>query len=213
MSAAARAADKRNASQLILEHQHNKGILGMSRPDPTLTQPAQKPPPLSINSAVSAPSPTDPHHRNYLSNLVDDLLPKPLHLHSPDRHYPENWLSYVQLIVNLAPPTPLSPTVKFEVSKAAAQHNEQCLIASGYDVEALIQSNAGTTMSHGSEFRDPTILHILLHDHPLWPYMRGLLEHGAEFTFKVEPTDSSRLTENTDLLEYKTTSQRKTCRR
>ena len=168
--------------------------------------------PPSSNLTHTAPSPPLLHHsgilRNnttsakYLSNSASNLLPPPYRPSGPDRAYPPNWLSYIQMIVAVQIPTPGIPAIRFDISSDAAQHNALLIKEHGNDIEALIRANPNTTMSHGSEFRPTPTLHMILHIHPLWTYVRGILEKGADFIFKTEPDDTSRLTENTDLLQY-----------
>ena len=191
-------ANQRNATRLAREHTNNRSIIGMSDLNSSHSNLTLPPPTPPLNSTFKNNNKTTTH----LSNDVSDLLPPPFRPTGPDKTYPANWLDLIKLILHFPTPTPTHPKVRFEVSTEAALHNAECISAQGYDIEALIHSNPGSTMSHGSEFRNTEMLQLIFYVHPLWPYMKSILTSGADFIFKSEPDEASRLQENNDLLEY-----------
>ena len=208
------ASARRNYDRLQEELNINKTIIGMSIsiPNPVLTplspssihHPSIHPSTIhhpSIQPSIHHPSIPTPISQ-HLPNSIDDILPPPYRPPSPTRRYPEEFIRLVRLIARRKTKTPLLPPLSFEVSHAAAESNASILRDANYDVSTLIAAHPDSLLSYGSEFRSPSLLHPLLRKHPLWPYLRRTLEHGAEFALTTEPDDNHRREENTALIEY-----------
>ena len=159
-----------------------------------------------MSTLISAPltpsPPLSPHPPINLPNTIDHILPPPFRPNHPGRNYPGEFIILVRLISRRSQTTPTLPSLSFEVSQSAAESNASLLRAANYDVSELIEAHPNSILSYGSEFRNPVLLHPLLRRHPLWPFLRRTLEHGAEFAFTSEPLDDDRKQENTALIEY-----------
>ena len=88
----------------------------------------------------------------YLHPDPASFFPDPVK--GPDDAFdPPPWLlAEIKKIADTPVPTPTLPTLKFEVSDAAAQHNAQLLRDADYDFGALLLSQVGSTAGFGAEF-------------------------------------------------------------
>jgi hypothetical protein len=77
----------------------------------------------------------------------------------------------------------------------AREHNTKILEECGYDLEKVIQQNTGSTISHGSEFRDEETLRAILGNHPYYNDFKPFLSQGVDFVFTEEITKEVRVEE------------------
>jgi hypothetical protein len=77
----------------------------------------------------------------------------------------------------------------------AREHNTKILEERGYDLETVIQQNTGSTISHGSEFRDEETLRAILGNHPYYNDFKPFLSQGVDFVFTEEITEEVRVEE------------------
>jgi hypothetical protein len=142
---------------------------------------------FTTNQHLPSSRPTRPLH---LHN-VDDILPPVFATNYPGRHYPNNFIAKVKLSSNRTSKTPLKSSLRFNLSREAAEHNAKQLAYHDFDVSRLISDNQNSIISYRSEFREPPLLHLLLRDHPLWGFLRKTLERGEEFGFTSEQSDEA----------------------
>jgi hypothetical protein len=57
-------------------------------------------------------------------------------------------------------------------------------------------------MSYGSEFKESWRLDPLLHDHPLWPRFKNILDNGSIFPLTNPPPEDVRLQDFDEILKY-----------
>ena len=109
------------------------------------------------------------------------------------------------------PNKPLSKSpFKYELTAEAAIHNSTILEKFGFDLTRLIAAHPNTEISHGSEFRKPSVLEPILEDHEYWPYIKDSLIHGVKTKFtKINETDrKSDLEEAIHRGNHKSASER-----
>jgi hypothetical protein len=75
---------------------------------------------------------------------------------------------------------------------------EEC----GYDLERVIHQNTGSTISHGSKFRDKETLRAILGNHPYYNDFNPFLSRGVDFVFTEEITEEDRMKELEAKLEH-----------
>lgn len=90
---------------------------------------------------------------------------------------------------------PRRPSVLFNKSPEAIEHNTRLLEKFDFDLERLLESNQGTTLSHGSEFGPVGSLALFLSDHPLFPYMSKVFTRGMDYSFHTELSEEARVAE------------------
>jgi hypothetical protein len=69
----------------------------------------------------------------------------------------------------------------FELSNEAAQKNFCIMKKFRFSLRDAISSNPNSSISYGSEFRDPSELAPLLQHHPCWPSFKRLLAEGSNW--------------------------------
>jgi hypothetical protein len=112
---------------------------------------------------------------------------------------PDWFLKTLETILSTETPIPNTPTLKFELSLEAADHNMNLLQNHGNSIQNYIINNTGTFMSFGSEFRKPEVLEPLLLHHPNWRRCRDLLLRGSGW--ELYPlTNEDRLAKNNDFI-------------
>ena len=88
--------------------------------------------------------------------------------------------------------TPDTPLFKFETSDEAMEHNNHLLEQHDFDLEAALESQRGTTVWHGSEFRDTKQLEKIIGNHPHFDYLKKVFEGGMDYEFSSEVTEDER---------------------
>jgi hypothetical protein len=73
----------------------------------------------------------------------------------------------VSLVANWQQPNPEPCNFRFEISAEAAEHNLGIIRGHQYDLDAAFKTEGGTPLCYGSEFKPPSILSLLLENHPL----------------------------------------------
>ena len=87
------------------------------------------------------------------------------------------------------------PEFRFELTKECAEWNFLVLKKHGFDLEKALETQRGTPLEYGSEFRTVPELEPIFKHHPLWTQMKENLTTGAIFPL----TD---LDEETRLLDF-----------
>jgi hypothetical protein len=144
-------ANKRNQDRIIELHNQNQNIIGKS-----------------FHKYLQ-------NTQSTTKNQLDEFLPTPLILLNKDNE--SNYDGFIQHIINIIntpTSTPHKPPFQFEISTQAARENYQVLELANFDLQRCIKTNHPTTCTPGSEFRDPHLLHQLLHQHPLWKTAKNL---------------------------------------
>ena len=91
----------------------------------------------------------------------------------------------------------LTPEFKFEMSSKAAEENWKILEKYDNNLDRALSFQQETQLGYGSEFRDPDLLDLLLHHHPLWTRLKSQLKTGSYFPLKELSFEQRKL----DLLE------------
>jgi hypothetical protein len=97
---------------------------------------------------------------------------------------------------------PVAPPIQFEFSVEAASKNWETIMNAG-GLDALIRNSPFSPLSYGSEFKESFRLAPLLHDHPLWPRFRNILDNGSVFPLEDPPQEEIRLMDFDKILAYK----------
>ena len=71
----------------------------------------------------------------------------------------------------------------YDLTKEAADHNSKIIARHNYDLTWLIVVHLNTEISHGSEFRLPSIIVPILKHHILWDYINDSLKNSAKTKF------------------------------
>jgi hypothetical protein len=111
---------------------------------------------------------------------------------------PPIWLLLSVAEVAAAPvPTPAAPTVQFEVSELARNHNTKLLQACNGNLQQFLKSQQGSTLDYGTEFRPVIQLSKVLGTHPNFPFFRSILTNGMSYHFTRELSEDERMQELT----------------
>jgi hypothetical protein len=95
--------------------------------------------------------------------------------------------------------TPANVTLRFQLSKEAAEENMRTLQKYNNNLSALIENNAGSIVSYGSEFRPVSHLEFLLMHHVNWLPLVKMLTRG--FVRQLTSIDESdRLQKNEEFI-------------
>ena len=108
---------------------------------------------------------------------------------------PEWFLRELKSIASTAVPAPDKATIRFEVSARAAEYNADLLRKANYSIPDLLESQRGSTVSFGSEFRPVDQLRGLLSQHPGFKELEQILTYGMDYRYREELTDDERLEE------------------
>jgi hypothetical protein len=85
---------------------------------------------------------------------------------------------------------PTFPSVfQFRLSPAAAVHNMSVLRSHSFDLAQAFAAQPFSTLTIGSEFREPSLLAPLLSSHPLWRRFHDCIALGA--SFPLHPIDDA----------------------
>jgi hypothetical protein len=95
--------------------------------------------------------------------------------------------------------TPRHPSIQFNLSQEAAIHNREILQKHGNSLNTYLQSQQGTFIAFGSEFRPTWVLEPLLCHHPNWPKLKKILEEGSNWPLSPI-TKEDRLAKNKELV-------------
>jgi hypothetical protein len=87
----------------------------------------------------------------------------------------------VSLVANWQQPDPEHCKFKFDISPEAAEHNLGIIRGHQYDLDAALKAEGGTALRYGSEFKPPSILGLLLENHPLWDSISSSLSNGIKY--------------------------------
>jgi hypothetical protein len=116
--------------------------------------------------------------KSKLSSNEPLTIPEPAF--SPNCWFPKNLLEIAKSIANQKCHSMSNPTFKFEMSAAAAYHNWN-LLQEFDNLGSALESQKGTQLEYGSEFRDTSTLKHLFSNHPLWERLNSQLSNGSIF--------------------------------
>jgi hypothetical protein len=108
---------------------------------------------------------------------------------------PDWFLNELQTIASATVPTPDKATIRFKGSANAADFNADLLRSLNYSIPDLLESQRGTTVSFGSEFRPVNQVRGLLSKHPGFGELEKILTYGMDYCYLNELTDDERLDE------------------
>jgi hypothetical protein len=94
---------------------------------------------------------------------------------------------------------PASPSLKFELSQAAALHNQTIRKAHNNSIHEYSLSQKGTFISFGSEFCPVKILDKLFCHHPNWLKLKKISTEGSNWPLSPI-TKKDRLLKNQELI-------------
>jgi hypothetical protein len=114
--------------------------------------------------------------------------------------FPQNLLEIAVAVANQPSPKFKHPTFCFEMSPASASKNWE-ILSEFKDLGEALQSQKGTQLEYGSEFRDTKILKNIFAKHPLWSRLEKQLIHGT--SFPLEELDFAKRKEDVrEALDY-----------
>jgi hypothetical protein len=130
--------------------------------------------------------------RNYLPADPSRFLPEPIA--GPDDTFtPPPWfIREIKIIAVTPAPTPTKSAVRFDVSAEAAEHNASLLRDVDYDFQRFFETQAGTTVDFGSEFRPLEQLSPLLRQHPGFAEFAEVIVTGMPYRYSKEITEEER---------------------
>ena len=131
----------------------------------------------------------------YCSSDPNCFLPEPV-IGPDDTFSPPAWfLREIHIIAAEPSPTPTKSSVRFDVSKDAAEHNASLLREIDYDFQRLFQAQTGSILAFGSEFRRLEQLSPLLRQHPGFTELAEVLITGMPYRYSREITEEETETE------------------
>jgi hypothetical protein len=138
----------------------------------------------------------------YISPISVELCVPPRINLAPTARSSNPWLlRQIRAIRKSIPPTFRSPPFRFELTRAAAEHNTGVLASADFDLHSII--TAGHTIcTPGAESRPHTTLQPLLEKHPLWAHAKDVLDSWAKLRFTHSPDNTQRLLENDALIAF-----------
>jgi hypothetical protein len=130
--------------------------------------------------------------RRYLPSDPNRFLPEPVA--GPDDTFtPPPWfIREIRVIAVTPAPTPAKSAVRFDVSTEAAEHNASLLREVDYDFQKFFETQAGTTVDFGSEFRPLEQLSPLLRQHPGFAEFAEVIVTGMPYRYAREITEEER---------------------
>ena len=139
---------------------------------------------------------------SYLPNDPADIFTEKIHSPPLLPWKIKHSLSYIKRVCKSSVPTPKPSPFKHERSYEAAVFNSIIIRKHDYDLQQVIDANPDSTISPGSEFRQPEVIATFLDVHPFWPRINDILRHGAFYKFKLVPSEEERCAENEAILTY-----------
>jgi len=131
----------------------------------------------------------------YLSGTATDFFADPIR-GPDDASEPPHWfLEELEKLSKTQTRAPKKPPINFEVGIQAAENNGELLKKHGFDLGKLIDSNKGTTLDYGSEFRPVKTLKPLIGGHPNFEKFAAVLSHGMPYVFVRELDEPTRKSE------------------
>ena len=170
----------------------------------------ESPPVLNIQSSANGLQPliatwaSPGRTRNlYLRSEVSAFLPDVI-LSEYDPFRPPSWflasITTISTIANTKVYPPSLAPFQYEVSVAAAHHNNKLLARAGFELGRILDAHQGSTLGYGCEFRPPDQLRPLLGRHRNFRAIEYLLTYGMSYHSKVELTEAERAEELNDML-------------
>ncbi len=77
-----------------------------------------------------------------------------------------------------------APDFAFELTQEAAQKNFILLSKYNFNIKEALQSQRGTPLEYGSEFRKVEVLQELFGMHPNWGRLESILRRGSSWPMK-----------------------------
>jgi hypothetical protein len=139
--------------------------------------------------------------KHHLPESIDDFLPSVVP--GPDDSFdPPAWLMQaIEEVAGTAAVTPLAPPIRFDLSEDSVKFNSELLKESNLDVEEFLAKHQDTTLNFGSEFRPIGDLGRTLGGHPNFAFFSNVLEHGMDYCFTEELSESQRQAEVTAMMK------------
>ena len=97
----------------------------------------------------------------------------------PQHSWPADLLEQLKKVVVRPSRAMKKPEFRFELTKECAECNFLVLRKYGFDLEKALETQRGTPLEYGSEFRTVPELEPIFKHHPLWTQMKENLTTGA----------------------------------
>ena len=133
--------------------------------------------------------------KDHCSSDPNSFLPEPI-VGPHDIFRPPPW--FMNEITKIAQSDSLAPTkspIRFDVSSEAAHHNASLLRSFDYDFPDFLQSQAGSSLDFGAEFRPVEQLRPLLGQHPGFNELAEIIASGMPYRYSTNITESERQAE------------------
>jgi hypothetical protein len=136
----------------------------------------------------------------YLPNSIDAFFP--VRMIGPDDHFlaPDSWVTKITQVAQTPCPTPEKSVIRFDLSADSLEANGSLLIEHEFDFADLLESQKGSTVWHGSEFRSKDHISTVLGAHPILDYLEDTFSEGMSYHFNSEISEESRRNEVKTLL-------------
>jgi hypothetical protein len=95
---------------------------------------------------------------------------------------------------------PEKPSVQFSSSPRAVQVNTELLVKYDFELERLLDSESGTTVDYGSEFRPIPQLEQLMGSHLNFEPLAQIVSNGMYYRYSRTMVDAERTLKRTSLL-------------
>jgi hypothetical protein len=137
---------------------------------------------------------------HYFSSDPNCFLPN-LVLGPDNTFRPPDWfLRKITMIAAEPSPTPTKSSVRFNLSKDAAEHNASLLRGVDYDFQQFLQGQTRLTLDFSSEFRKLEQIRPLLRTHPGFDKLAEVLASGMPYRYSREISEDERETEVLSML-------------
>jgi hypothetical protein len=122
--------------------------------------------------------------KHHLPESIDEFLPSVVP--GPDDSFvPPAWLMQAtEEVAESVAPTPLTPPIRFDLSKDSVRFSSELLRESDLDLEKFLAQHQDTTLKFGSDFRPIGDLEKILGLHPNFGFFSGVLAGGMDCTKK-----------------------------
>ena len=110
---------------------------------------------------------------------------------------PPRWVDAIRKVAATNCPTPAKSDLTFNAGRDARASNWALLARFDGDLSRMIESQRGTTVWHGSEFRPIDQLKEVVGDHPNFDHLARTFTHGMEYHFTRDLNEAERMGELT----------------
>jgi hypothetical protein len=113
---------------------------------------------------------------------------------SADEIWPSNLIEIIRAIKTIPPRRPTPPNFTFDLTREAAKRIYMLLMHKHKgSLAASLESQRGSTVGYGLEFRNEATLYHLFARHPNWNRMTPILRNGSKWPLEPLEEDSQRV--------------------